>query len=176
MKKNLVKMLCLLTIAFAVLCLPTAVFADGEYEDQIYAPIGQGFMDEDGNFVLDADGEEVPLTAEFSGENEGEAEWSVLDGKDIVSIVKREGFENQAILTALADGEATIIAYMEDDSQRVITAKVKVSNQEVVYATSATLATSVEGDGNIIRKAVSGEELPLAHLIRSSTILVWLLI
>ncbi len=161
MKNTFLKMLCLLTVAFAIVWLPTAALATEEYVDQILAPIGEGFTDMDGNLILDADGEFVPLTAEFYGREGVKVVWNVMDGKDVVSLVKREGFANQAIMTALSDGEASIVAYIEDDTQSVITAKVIVSNQTVETATIATLRTSVEGDGNIIRKAESGAELSL---------------
>ncbi len=162
MKMKFSKAFGVLVLTVLLLCLSTVVLADeAEYVDQILAPIGGGYTDLDGNFILDTDGEFVVLTADFPSAEDIEASWNVIDGKDVVSLTKRDGFENEAILTALSDGEATIIAYLEDDSQRAVTAKVLVSQQTVETATFATLKTSVEGDGNIIRKAESGAELPL---------------
>ncbi len=155
------KILCVLLIVASVLCLNTVAFAEEAYIDQILAPIGEGFTDLEGNFVLDADDELVVLTAEFENVSNAEVAWSVLQGKDVVEIEKRDGYSNQAILSALSDGEATIIAYLEDGSQRTVVANVIVSNQTAATSTMPYLSTSVEGAGNIIRKTESGTELSL---------------
>ncbi len=148
MKKRL---LCLLLVLLAVVCLHTSAFADEvEYIDQILPPLGGGYMDEEGNFILDAPAEEILLTADFVGKKDAVVSWCVLDGKDVVAIRRHENSVNEGVLTALSNGTASIMAYLEDNSQSVIVGKVIVSEQPETQTNSVvTVTTKVKGAGYI---------------------------
>ncbi len=153
------KIACWFLVILTLVCLQTATWA-AEAEEEFFSPIltpfGGNYTDKDGNIVLNEDGENVPLTADIVGDSDTQVAWCVLDGKDKVSLTKRDGYNNQAILTALADGEAKIAAYLEDDSQTLYVANVIVSNQSAKTVGKVKLTTGVQGSGKIKRMKDTG--------------------
>lgn len=158
MKKNVSKILCLLLAVMAMFCLQTAVFAEETEAPaavyQILGPIGTSDME--GNLLISTAGTEMILEADFGASNLDALAWNVISGKDVLTVHNREGYPGQAIAAPLADGEAVVIAYLEDGSQVSATKKIIVSNQTVAEVRNVTLTTSVEGAGNIERK--TGED------------------
>lgn len=153
MKMKFSKVLSVLLVIAAVFCLHTAVLAADEEtpvaDNQILGPIGTS--DLDGNLVIATDGTQMILEADFGANSLDTLAWDVISGKDVLSVHDREGYAGEAIATPLANGEAVVIAYLEDGSQVSATKKIIVSNQTVEEATYFTLRSSVEGDGNIQR-------------------------
>ncbi len=152
MKKNASKILSLLLVVLAIFCLQTAVLAAEEEapaaDCQILGPLGAS--DLDGNLVITTDGTELILEADFGTNSLDTLAWDVISGKDILAIHNREGYPGQAIASPLDNGEATVIAYLEDGSQVSATKKIIVSNQTPeAAATYFTLSFTLEGEGKI---------------------------
>jgi len=153
------KILCVLLIVASVLCLNTVAFAEDveapAADCQILGPMGSS--DLEGNLLITADNVQMILEADFGTNSMDTLAWDVISGKDVLAIHDRDGYAGQAIATPLADGEAIVIAYLEDGSQASATKKIIVSNQTPETAAAEfTLNCSGEGDGNI--KRMTGEE------------------
>ncbi|MBQ4160384.1 MAG: hypothetical protein IJD83_05580, partial [Clostridia bacterium] len=159
MKKNVSKVLCMLLAIAAIFCLHTAVFAaetEAPVADyQILGPMGSS--DLDGNLVITTDGTELILEADFGAASIDTLAWDVISGKDVLAIHDRAGYPGEAIATPLANGEATVIAYLEDGSKVSATRKIIVSNQTPEEpATQFTFTCGVEGAGDV--KRMTGED------------------
>ncbi len=153
--KKYAKLLCLLLAITAVLCIHTVAFAadDSAYLNQILGPLGAS--DIDGNLLMKEDGVKIELEADLAGDSTAIA-WDVISGKDIISLTAKPGDPTTVLATPLANGEATVIAYLEDGAQASATRKIIVSNQTEPEVAKVTLTTSVEGDGDIRR--MTGED------------------